>query len=272
MNSAGRVEVYALRDILLNEELGSDYDAPFWVQRHNGLSTFAQAQQVQAYYQQHRLPWYSAKSSPTGPPSHLANTPTISSIPPDEPGSQLAYSEPTTTPPTESSSTSPSTSNSPDRGEPPNRHPHSQPTHVDYVDLTSTPDSAPTAPVPTPAVQPTSPPPLHLGTNNEITQQILDERRTIDRIYGLDCSIQSTRNLSNEHRLMHPQLYRLSSGGLLTGDIIHAILDIQNNMRPNVCFKHMVLIFSFIITELATRVLIFSFIITELATRGFIAS
>ena len=70
--ATGRVEVYALRDILLNEELGSDYDAPFWYQRHNGLSTLAQAQQVQAYYQQHKLPWYSAKFSPTGPPSHLA--------------------------------------------------------------------------------------------------------------------------------------------------------------------------------------------------------
>ena len=30
--ATGRVEVYALRDIHLNEELGLDYDAPFWYQ------------------------------------------------------------------------------------------------------------------------------------------------------------------------------------------------------------------------------------------------
>ena len=28
--ATGRVEVYALHDILLNEELGTDYSAPFW--------------------------------------------------------------------------------------------------------------------------------------------------------------------------------------------------------------------------------------------------
>ena len=31
----------------------------------------------------------------------------------------------------------------------------------------------------------------------------------------------------------------MCSGGLLTGDIIHATMDIQKNMRPNMCFKHM---------------------------------
>ena len=29
------------------------------------------------------------------------------------------------------------------------------------------------------------------------------------------------------------------TGGLLTGNIIHAIMDIQNNIRPKQCFKHM---------------------------------
>ena len=37
--ATGKVEVYALRDILLNEELGTDYGAPFWYQAHNGLTT-----------------------------------------------------------------------------------------------------------------------------------------------------------------------------------------------------------------------------------------
>ena len=74
--ATGRVEIYALRDILLNEELGSDYDAPFWYQRNNGLSTIAQTQQVQSYYQQHKLPWYSNKPLLPEPTSHSANMPT----------------------------------------------------------------------------------------------------------------------------------------------------------------------------------------------------
>ena len=65
--ATGRVEVSALRDILLNEEFGSDNDALFWYQRHNGLSTLAQAMQVQTYYQQRKLPWYSNKSLPKTP-------------------------------------------------------------------------------------------------------------------------------------------------------------------------------------------------------------
>jgi hypothetical protein len=48
--ATGRVEVYATRDILLNEKLGMDFGAPFWYQAHNGLTTREQARQVQAYY------------------------------------------------------------------------------------------------------------------------------------------------------------------------------------------------------------------------------
>ena len=107
------------------------------------------------------------------------------------------------------------------------------------MDLTSSPAASPKTTTPIPAVQPIRPPPLQLGNNSELTQQLFDERRAIDRTYGLECSIQSTRNISTDHRLNHPQLYRLCTGGLLTGDIIHAIMDIQNTMRPNVCFKHM---------------------------------
>jgi len=107
------------------------------------------------------------------------------------------------------------------------------------MDLTSTPDTAPTAPSQSVAAQPSSPSPLHLGSNTSINQQILDERHTIDRLYGLECGIQSNCHIGNEHRFSHPQLYRLCTGGLLTGDIIHAILDIHNNMRPKMCFKHL---------------------------------
>ena len=78
-----------------------------------------------------------------------------------------------------------------------------------------------------------------MGTNNAINQQILDERHTIDRLYGLERGIHSNCHIGNDHRFSHPQLYRLCTGGLLTGDIIHAILDIHNNMRPKVCFRHL---------------------------------
>ena len=232
--ATGRVEVYALRDIHLNEELGSDYDAPFWYQRHNGLTSLAQAQQVQSYYQQRKLPWYSTKPPHTGLPNQAASTPT----PPvhlGAPTSQSAPSEPLTTPPTDSTTPSP-TSSSPQSQDGKLNLP---PAHLNYMDLTSSPTASPTTATPNPTVQPIRPSHLQLGTNSEVTQQLLDERRTIDRTYGLDCSIQSTRNISTDHRFHHPQLYRLCTGGLLTGDIIHAIMDIQNTMRPNVCFKHM---------------------------------
>jgi hypothetical protein len=88
--TTGRVEAYALRDILLKEELGSDYDAPFWYQRHNGLSTIMQAQQVQAYYQQPELPWYSAKSHPTGLPPEPAGQASTQSSPNDPAANDFA--------------------------------------------------------------------------------------------------------------------------------------------------------------------------------------
>ena len=41
--AASQVEVYITRDILLNEELGMNYGAPFWYQTQNGLNTREQA-------------------------------------------------------------------------------------------------------------------------------------------------------------------------------------------------------------------------------------
>jgi hypothetical protein len=233
--ATGRVEVYALRDILLNEEFGADYDAPFWYQRHNGLSTLAQAQQVRTYYQQSKLPWYSARSLPKE-----SNSITIS-LPTQSPGTQPAQSpESATTPPTESASSSPSKGPSTEGNGPPHEHYMDSPTIPEnYMDLTSTQETAPTALSPTAAAQPNGPSPLYLGTNNTIDQQIQDERRTIDRLYGLECGIQSNSHIGADHRFSHPQLYRLCTGGLLTGDIIHAVLDIQNTMRSRVCFRHM---------------------------------
>ena len=54
--ATGKVEVYALRDILLNEELGTDYGAPFWYQAYNGLTTREQAHKIQAHYRRSTLP------------------------------------------------------------------------------------------------------------------------------------------------------------------------------------------------------------------------
>ena len=64
--ATGRVEVYALRDIILNEELGTDYGPPFWYQAHNGLTTRDQAHQIQIYYRRATLPWYAKSSSNPG--------------------------------------------------------------------------------------------------------------------------------------------------------------------------------------------------------------
>ena len=66
--ATGKVEVYALRDILLNEELGTDYGAPFWYQAHNGLTTREQAQQIKAHYRRATLPWFAKQRGTPGPP------------------------------------------------------------------------------------------------------------------------------------------------------------------------------------------------------------
>ena len=76
VNSTGRVEVYALRDILLNEELGTDYGAPFWYQAHNGLTNREQAHQIQTYYRRSTLPWFAKNSSTPGPQRPAGHTPT----------------------------------------------------------------------------------------------------------------------------------------------------------------------------------------------------
>jgi SET domain len=54
--ATGRVEVFALRDILLNEELGLNYGAPSWYHEHNGLTSRERAIQVQTHYGRTTLP------------------------------------------------------------------------------------------------------------------------------------------------------------------------------------------------------------------------
>ena len=150
-------------DILLNEELGSNYDAPFWYQRYNGLTSLAQAQQVQSYYQQRKLPWYSSKSPHMGPASQPVNTPTSPTVQQGVLVPHPALPEPLTTPPTDSTTTSPSLTSLPDHQSAPRN----------YMDLTSTQTAPPTSTSPPPTIQPHCPPPIQLGTNLTITQQIL---------------------------------------------------------------------------------------------------
>ena len=73
--ATGRVEVYALRDILLNEELGLDYGAPFWYQAHNGLTSREQANQVRTHYGRSTLPWFAKLPKAPAPPPKLSPSP-----------------------------------------------------------------------------------------------------------------------------------------------------------------------------------------------------
>ena len=79
--ATGKVEVYALRDILLNEELGTDYGAPFWYQAHNGLTTRAQAYKVQDHYNRSKLPWFADQRQSSEPPTSTSHNP-AQTIPP----------------------------------------------------------------------------------------------------------------------------------------------------------------------------------------------
>ena len=80
--ATGRVEVYATRDILLNEELGMDYGDPFWYQANNGLTTHEQARQVQAHYKRCTPPWYAKPSRPPAPSATTAQSPPPRGRPP----------------------------------------------------------------------------------------------------------------------------------------------------------------------------------------------
>ena len=88
-----------------------------------------------------------------GPSSQSANTPTNPAVQQGEPASQSVQSEPITTPPTDSTTTSPSLPSPPGQGEPPDLHS----THLNYIDLTSTQAASPTTTIPIPAVQPICP-------------------------------------------------------------------------------------------------------------------
>ena len=53
-----RVEVWSLVPIPLYQELGTNYNDPYWYRPQNGLTTIGQATQVRDYYGRKDLPWY----------------------------------------------------------------------------------------------------------------------------------------------------------------------------------------------------------------------
>ena len=80
--ATGRVEIYALRDISLNEELGIAYGAPFWYQPNNGITTKTQARKIKSYYQRATLPWLPKTRSTNTHPTCHTTTPNSPSPPP----------------------------------------------------------------------------------------------------------------------------------------------------------------------------------------------
>jgi hypothetical protein len=196
----GRVEVYALRDILLSEVLGMDYGAPFWYQPHNGLTTRDQARRVQAYYQRSTLPWLPKPGTIKAPSNIQHTTPTPTARPPQPPTTNVPSS---------------------------------------FVDLTAPPgptDKGTQLPPPA-ATAPTLAP--YISASDSISEQIISERRIINHHYGLDCTIRSCHNLGQGHRIQHPQLYRLCTGGLISGNRLRALLDLQGSTTPTIYTGHL---------------------------------
>ena len=71
-----------------------------------------------------------------------------------------------------------------------------------------------------------------LSSTNELTDATRAKRRQIDRAFGLDCTIRTRHILGQGHRILHPQLYRLCSGGLLSGDLLRALLELHSTPSP----------------------------------------
>ena len=212
--ATGQVEVFATRDILLNEELGMDYGAPFWYQAYNGLNTREQARQVQAYYKRSTPPWYAKSSRPQAPP-------------PTPPGPlPIADHSPPHVATPDTSATQAAT-NIIDLCQP-STPPTAGPPTVAHEDL------------PTPLAQPTSialaP---ALSSINDLTDATRAERRHIDRTFGLDCTIRTRHSLGQGHRILHPQLYRLCSGGQLSGDLLRALLELHSTPTPAIYAGHL---------------------------------
>ena len=78
-----------------------------------------------------------------------------------------------------------------------------------------------------------------LSSINDLTDATRAERRHIDRTFGLDCTIRTRHSLGQGHRILHPQLYRLCSGGLLSGDLLRALLELHSTPTPAIYAGHL---------------------------------
>ena len=106
--------------------------------------------------------------------------------------------------------------------------------------LTASPPTAAHADLPPLAEQPTSTALAPaLSSINELTDATRAERRHIDRAYGLDCTIRTRHSRGQGHRILHPQLYRLRSGGLLSGDLQRALLELHSTPTPAIYAGHL---------------------------------
>ena len=93
---------------------------------------------------------------------------------------------------------------------------------------------------PIPKVQATTQPLAPaLSSITEITNATQAERNHIDRAYGLDCTIQTRQSLDRGHRIQHPQMYRLCTGGLLSGDLLRALMELQSAPTPAIFAGHL---------------------------------
>ena len=105
------------------------------------------------------------------------------------------------------------------------------------IDLTTSPDPPKLDHQPPPTIAAPLPT-LHFSTLPH-SELISTERRSINHHYGLDCTIRSRQSRGQGHRIQHPQLYRLCTGGLLSGDLLRALLDLQSSTTPTIYTGHL---------------------------------
>ena len=104
---------------------------------------------------------------------------------------------------------------------------------ISYIRKPKNPNPQP--PLPTTA----TPPPTTYFSTLPHSKIITTERHRINHYYGLDCTIRSRPSRGQGHRIQHPQLYRLCTGGLLSGDLLRALLDIQGSTTPAIYTGHL---------------------------------
>ena len=118
------------------------------------------------------------------------------------------------------------------------RPPQSQ-TPAPVINLSSPPASPKdTQPSPPPKQRAPSVPAPYLSTSDTISEAAQAEKAYMDRSYGLDCTIWTRQNLGHGHRIQHPQLYRLCSGGLLSRDLLRALLELNGTSTPTIYTSH----------------------------------